>query len=112
MSSQATAAQLSFDHTEHLLELINQYYGVGDFAGDEFKEPPLSLWHRVEITKGSSPGLSDFPSMALTFPVAASRDLATIKVPWDELAQDFIIERALINDAFKAEVKQIEDEEH
>ena len=110
MSSQATAVTL--DHTEHLLELINQYYGVGDFVGDEFKEPPLSLWHRVEITKGSSPGLSDFPSMELTFPVAASRDLATIKVPWDELAQDFIIERALINDAFKAEVKQIEDEEH
>lgn len=112
MSNHTTAAQLSLDHTEHLLELVNQYYGVGDFIGDEFKEPPLSLWHRVEISKDSSPGLSDFPSMELTFPVAASRDLATIKVPWDEASQDFIIERAQLNEAFKAEARQIEDEEH
>tara|TARA_Y100000034_G_C6613915_1_gene267464 strand:+ start:89 stop:421 length:333 start_codon:yes stop_codon:yes gene_type:complete len=110
MINQATAVTL--DHTEHLLALINQYYGVGNFVGDEFKEPPLSLWHRVEITKDSSPDLGVFLAMELTFPVAASRDLATIKVPWDDIAQDFIIERALLNDAFREEVKQIEDEDH
>lgn len=112
MSSQVTSTQLSLDHTEHLLALINLYYGVGDFVGDEFKEPPLSLWHRVEISTGSSPRIGGFPTMTLTFPVAASQDLATIRVPWDNHAQDFAIERAEFNDAFKAEAKQIENEVH